>query len=152
MIVGMMPMAIGGPGEEQNAVLARAVLGGVAVGTMTTLFFVPFLYSIIGRFERQEARSRPMRLPIKDRRHEQHCPPDQRIAARPHLPDFDRKPEPEAGQRERTASAASRAPTLGLSRWRRSSQAWLALAYSTESSRDADAEAVLDARLTRSRA
>jgi multidrug efflux pump subunit AcrB len=57
MIVGMMPMAIGGPGEEQNAVLARAVLGGVAVGTMTTLLFVPFLYSIIGRFERQEAQA-----------------------------------------------------------------------------------------------
>jgi Cu/Ag efflux pump CusA len=37
-------------------VLARAVLGGVAVGTMTTLFFVPFLYSIIGRFERLEAK------------------------------------------------------------------------------------------------
>jgi multidrug efflux pump subunit AcrB len=51
MIVGMIPMAIGGPGEEQNAVLARAVLGGVAVGTLTTLLFVPFLYSIIGRFE-----------------------------------------------------------------------------------------------------
>jgi multidrug efflux pump subunit AcrB len=29
MIVGMVPMAIGGPGEEQNAVLARAVIGGV---------------------------------------------------------------------------------------------------------------------------
>jgi multidrug efflux pump subunit AcrB len=57
MIVGMIPMAIGGPGEEQNAVLARAVLGGVAVGTMTTLFFVPFLYSIIGRFERLEAKA-----------------------------------------------------------------------------------------------
>jgi multidrug efflux pump subunit AcrB len=50
MIVGMIPMAIGGPGEEQNSVLARAVLGGVVVGTMTT-----FLYSIIGRFERPEA-------------------------------------------------------------------------------------------------
>jgi len=57
MIVGMTPMAIGGPGEEQNAVLARAVLGGVAVGTMTTLLFVPLLYSIIGRFERQEAKA-----------------------------------------------------------------------------------------------
>ncbi|VTZ48082.1 RND transporter [Methylocella tundrae] len=55
MIVGMIPMAIGGPGEEQNAVLARAVLGGVIVGTMTTLLFVPFLYSVIGRFERIEA-------------------------------------------------------------------------------------------------
>jgi multidrug efflux pump subunit AcrB len=57
MIVGMIPMAIGGPGEEQNAVLARAVLGGVAVGTLTTLFFVPFLYSIIGRFERFDAKA-----------------------------------------------------------------------------------------------
>ncbi len=52
MIVGMIPMAIGEPGGEQNAVLARSVIGGVAVGTMTTLLFVPFLYSIIGRFER----------------------------------------------------------------------------------------------------
>jgi len=29
MIVGMIPMAIGGPGEEQNAALARAVIGGL---------------------------------------------------------------------------------------------------------------------------
>lgn len=50
MIVGMIPMAIGSPGGEQNAVLARAVIGGVAVGTITTLLFVPFLYSVIGRF------------------------------------------------------------------------------------------------------
>lgn len=55
MIVGMIPMAIGGPGGEQNAVLARAVIGGVAVGTITTLLFVPFLYSIIGRFTGPEA-------------------------------------------------------------------------------------------------
>jgi multidrug efflux pump subunit AcrB len=52
MVAGMIPMAIGGPGEEQNAVLARAVIGGVAVGTITTLLFVPYLYSIIGRFEK----------------------------------------------------------------------------------------------------
>jgi multidrug efflux pump subunit AcrB len=55
MVVGMIPMAIGGPGEEQNAVLARAVIGGVAVGTLTTLLFVPYLYSIIGRFEKVKA-------------------------------------------------------------------------------------------------
>lgn len=55
MIVGMIPMAIGGPGEEQNAVLARAVIGGVAIGTLTTLLLVPFLYSVIGRFEQREA-------------------------------------------------------------------------------------------------
>jgi multidrug efflux pump subunit AcrB len=52
MIVGMVPMAIGGPGEEQNAVLARAVIGGVLVGTITTLLFVPYLYSVFGAFER----------------------------------------------------------------------------------------------------
>jgi multidrug efflux pump subunit AcrB len=51
----MLPMAIGGPGEEQNAVLARAVIGGVMVGTITTLLFVPYLYSVIGRLERREA-------------------------------------------------------------------------------------------------
>jgi len=45
----MMPMALGGAGEEQNAVLARAVIGGLVVGTLTTLLFVPYLYSIIGR-------------------------------------------------------------------------------------------------------
>jgi multidrug efflux pump subunit AcrB len=52
MIVGMLPMAIGGPGEEQNAALARAVIGGVMVGTITTLLFVPYLYSVIGQFSR----------------------------------------------------------------------------------------------------
>jgi multidrug efflux pump subunit AcrB len=55
MVVGMAPMAIGGPGEEQNAVLARAVIGGVLAGTMTTLLFVPYLYSVVGRFERRRA-------------------------------------------------------------------------------------------------
>jgi multidrug efflux pump subunit AcrB len=57
MVVGMVPMAIGGPGEEQNAVLARAVIGGVLAGTTTTLLFVPYLYSVVGRFERRRAGS-----------------------------------------------------------------------------------------------
>jgi multidrug efflux pump subunit AcrB len=57
MIVGMLPMAIGGPGEEQNAALARAVIGGVAVGTVTTLLFVPYLYSVFGKFGRHSAES-----------------------------------------------------------------------------------------------
>jgi multidrug efflux pump subunit AcrB len=55
MEVGMLPMAIGGAGEEQNAALARAVIGGVIVGTVTTLLFVPYLYSVIGKFERRRA-------------------------------------------------------------------------------------------------
>src|SRR4030088_1987157 len=41
MIVGMIPMAIGGPGEEQNAALARAVIGGLLFATPTTLLVVP---------------------------------------------------------------------------------------------------------------
>ena len=53
MFVGLIPMAIGiGEGSEQNAALARAVLGGVAFGTCATLVFVPFLYALLrrGRF------------------------------------------------------------------------------------------------------
>ncbi len=50
MFVGLLPMAIGiGEGSEQNAALARAVLGGVAVGTCSTLLFVPFLYTLLRR-------------------------------------------------------------------------------------------------------
>jgi multidrug efflux pump subunit AcrB len=55
MIVGMIPMAIGGPGEESNAALARAVIGGLMVATLTTLLFVPYLYSVIGRRDRSAA-------------------------------------------------------------------------------------------------
>jgi multidrug efflux pump subunit AcrB len=45
MIVGMIPMAIGGAGEEQNAVLARAVIGGLLFATPTTLLVVPYLFA-----------------------------------------------------------------------------------------------------------
>ena len=45
MIVGMIPMAIGGAGEEQNAALARAVIGGLLFATPTTLLVVPWLYA-----------------------------------------------------------------------------------------------------------
>jgi multidrug efflux pump subunit AcrB len=45
MIVGMIPMAIGGPGEEQNAALARAVIGGLLFATPTTLLAVPYLFA-----------------------------------------------------------------------------------------------------------
>jgi multidrug efflux pump subunit AcrB len=45
MIVGMIPMAIGGPGEEQNAALSRAVIGGLLFATPTTLLIVPYLFA-----------------------------------------------------------------------------------------------------------
>ena len=49
MIVGMIPMAIGGPGEEQNAVLARAVIGGLLFATPTTLLIVPYFFAVLRR-------------------------------------------------------------------------------------------------------
>jgi multidrug efflux pump subunit AcrB len=48
MIIGMVPMALGlGEGGEQNAPLGRAVIGGLLVATIATLFFVPVVYSIV---------------------------------------------------------------------------------------------------------
>jgi multidrug efflux pump subunit AcrB len=47
MVVGMVPMAIGGAGEEQNAALARAVIGGLLFATPTTLLIVPYLFAML---------------------------------------------------------------------------------------------------------
>ena len=47
MIIGMFPMALGlGEGGEQNAPLGRAVIGGLALATLATLFVVPVIYSL----------------------------------------------------------------------------------------------------------
>jgi multidrug efflux pump subunit AcrB len=48
MIIGMLPMSLGlGEGGEQNAPLGRAVIGGLLVATVATLFFVPVVYSLL---------------------------------------------------------------------------------------------------------
>jgi multidrug efflux pump subunit AcrB len=48
MIIGMLPMSLGlGEGGEQNAPLGRAVIGGLLVATVATLFFVPVVYSML---------------------------------------------------------------------------------------------------------
>ena len=48
MIIGMLPMALGlGEGGEQNAPLGRAVIGGLIFATVTTLFAVPIVYSLL---------------------------------------------------------------------------------------------------------
>jgi multidrug efflux pump subunit AcrB len=50
MIIGMVPMAFAlGEGGEQNAPLGRAVIGGLAVATIATLFFVPTVFSALHR-------------------------------------------------------------------------------------------------------
>ncbi|MGO4518216.1 efflux RND transporter permease subunit [Terriglobus sp. 2YAB30_2] len=57
MIIGMLPMALGmGEGGEQNAPLARAVIGGLSMATFATLFFVPLMFTLIhGKKPAQEA-------------------------------------------------------------------------------------------------
>ncbi len=50
MILGMIPMALGvGEGGEQNAPLARAVIGGLLFATVATLVFVPSMYRLLRR-------------------------------------------------------------------------------------------------------
>jgi multidrug efflux pump subunit AcrB len=61
MILGMIPMALGvGEGGEQNAPLARAVIGGLMFATAATMIFVPVVYRMLRRdkesWVRQEAR------------------------------------------------------------------------------------------------
>src|SRR5215467_6765301 len=53
MIIGMLPMSMG---NSQNAPLGRAVMGGLVVATVFTLFFVPCVYAII--YNRRSARQK----------------------------------------------------------------------------------------------
>jgi multidrug efflux pump subunit AcrB len=56
MILGMIPMALGvGEGGEQNAPLARAVIGGLLFATAATMIFVPVVYRMLRRDARASA-------------------------------------------------------------------------------------------------
>jgi multidrug efflux pump subunit AcrB len=58
MIIGMVPMALGlGDGGEQNAPLGRAVIGGLLFATVSTLFFVPTLFSLVHGFRQRLRRA-----------------------------------------------------------------------------------------------
>jgi multidrug efflux pump subunit AcrB len=60
MIIGMVPMALAlGEGGEQNAPLGRAVIGGLAVATIATLFFVPTVFSYMHRNYRPKSAVQP---------------------------------------------------------------------------------------------
>jgi multidrug efflux pump subunit AcrB len=56
-LLGMIPMALGvEAGSEQYAPLARAVIGGLAVSVVVTVFLVPAVYLIVhGRHEEKSA-------------------------------------------------------------------------------------------------
>ncbi len=50
MVIGMLPMSLGlGEGGEQNAPVGRAVIGGLFLATLATLFFVPVVFAIFHR-------------------------------------------------------------------------------------------------------
>ncbi|HTB98051.1 MAG TPA: efflux RND transporter permease subunit [Terracidiphilus sp.] len=68
MIIGMVPMALGlGDGGEQNAPLGRAVIGGLLLATVATLFFVPAFFSVVhGWLQRRKVAHTPARATVLD--------------------------------------------------------------------------------------
>ena len=59
MIIGMLPMALSlGEGGEQNAPLGRAVIGGLLLATVSTLFFVPAMYSVLRKQVRRQGEAK----------------------------------------------------------------------------------------------
>jgi multidrug efflux pump subunit AcrB len=66
MLIGMLPMALGlGDGGEQNAPLGRAVIGGLAVGTLSTLLFVPVVFGMVHLWiEKRRASRTPVPKPL----------------------------------------------------------------------------------------
>jgi len=60
MMIGMVPMALGlGEGGEQNAPLGRAVIGGLLLATIATLFFVPTVFALVRNRESAEGPALP---------------------------------------------------------------------------------------------
>ncbi|CAB3787974.1 Multidrug resistance protein MdtC [Paraburkholderia ultramafica] len=72
MLIGMLPMALGlGDGGEQNAPLGRAVIGGLALGTVSTLLLVPVVYGMVHawRDKRRAAHTQTQEAGIAARTH-----------------------------------------------------------------------------------
>jgi multidrug efflux pump subunit AcrB len=66
MIIGMLPMALAmGEGGEQNAPLGRAVIGGLLIATVATLFFVPTIFSLLHSRHDQRRPAMPAAMPSK---------------------------------------------------------------------------------------
>jgi multidrug efflux pump subunit AcrB len=65
MLIGMLPMALGlGDGGEQNAPLGRAVIGGLAFGTLSTLMFVPVVFGAVHAWLARRRAARAAAVPM----------------------------------------------------------------------------------------
>jgi multidrug efflux pump subunit AcrB len=63
MILGMLPMSLAlGEGGEQNAPLGIAVIGGLVLATVATLFFVPVVFSLLHRRTPERASTKQLSL------------------------------------------------------------------------------------------
>lgn len=59
-LLGMLPMALGiETGSEQYAPLARAVIGGLAVSVVITVFLVPAVYLMVHRKDKDKNEDQP---------------------------------------------------------------------------------------------
>jgi multidrug efflux pump subunit AcrB len=59
-ILGLIPMALAlEPGSEQYAPLARAILGGLTVSGIVTVFLVPTAYLLIHRRKNRDDEIEP---------------------------------------------------------------------------------------------
>jgi Cu/Ag efflux pump CusA len=58
MIAGMLPLALGiGEGSDQTAPLGRAVIGGLALATVATLFVLPSVFAVVRQRSSTKSRS-----------------------------------------------------------------------------------------------
>ena len=111
MIIGMLPMAFAlGEGGEQNAPLGRAVIGGLLVATVATLFFVPTVFSVLHSRRERQARDAATPAARTD------CLTGERMAAEDqrHEPATASPPPPSRSLRRLGASAAAAAIVIAL--------------------------------------
>jgi multidrug efflux pump subunit AcrB len=71
MLIGMLPMALGmGDGGEENAPLGRAVIGGLMIGTLATLIFVPVVFGTVHAWlKKRRVSPNPFSSPVPQASH-----------------------------------------------------------------------------------
>lgn len=65
-VIALVPMAIGGSGSEMQSPLGRVVVGGLSIGTLLTLFFIPCLYALVEGFLDNHRKRRAARAAVVD--------------------------------------------------------------------------------------